>query len=49
MEKSKGAAFKHYRLSVNVDSADTRNASYKYMGWKYKYQVEEEYRQILNA
>jgi hypothetical protein len=49
MEKAKGAAFKHYRLSVNVDPAHTRNASYKYMGWKYKDLVEEEYYQILNA
>lgn len=49
MEKSKGAAFKHYRLSVDIDSADTGNSSYQYMGWKYKDQVEKEYYQILNA
>lgn len=47
MGKSSGTAFKHYRLSVS--STDTGNASYKYLGWKYKDSVKEEYQRILQG
>lgn len=49
MGKSGGTAFKHYRLSVRVSSTDTRNESYKYLGWKYKDSVKEEYQRILQS
>lgn len=49
MDKSSGTAFKHYRLSVSVSSTDTRNESYKYLGWKYKDSVKEEYQRILQG
>ena len=49
MGKSVGTAFKHYRLSVTVSSADTGNESYKYLGWKYKDSVKEEYQRILQS
>lgn len=49
MGKSSGVAFKHYRLSVTVSSTDTGNASYKYLGWKYKNSVKEEYQKILHG
>ncbi len=44
-----GTAFRHYRLSVSVSSTDTGNASYKYLGWKYKDSVEKEYQKILQG
>ena len=47
MGKSSGTAFKHYRLSVS--STDTGNVSYKYLGWKYKDSVKEEYQRILQG
>lgn len=49
MGKSGGTAFKHYRLSVTVSSADTGNGSYKYLGWKYIDSVKEEYQRILKG
>ena len=49
MGKSSGTAFKHYRLSVSVSSTDTGNESYKYLGWKYKDSVKEEYQRILQG
>lgn len=49
MGKSGGTAFKHYRLSVAVSSTDTGNESYKYLGWKYKDSVKEEYLKILQS
>ncbi len=49
MGKLSGTAFKHYRLSVFVSSTDTRNESYKYLGWKYKDSVKEEYQRILQG
>jgi hypothetical protein len=49
MGKSSGTAFKHYRLSVIVSSTDTGNESYKYLGWKYKDSVKEEYQRILQG
>lgn len=49
MGKSGGTAFKHYRLSVTVSSTDTGNESYKYLGWKYKDSVKEEYQRILQS
>ena len=49
MGKSGGTAFKHYRLSVTVSSTDTGNESYKYLGWKYKDSVKEEYQGILQS
>ena len=47
MNKATGTAFRHYRLSVSVDSSDTRNASYKYNGWKFRDSVKEEYEKLL--
>lgn len=47
MGKAGGTAFKHYRLSVS--STDTGNESYKYLGWKYKDSVKEEYQRILQG
>lgn len=47
MNKATGTAFRHYRLSVSVDSSDTRNASYKYHGWKFRDSVKEEYEKLL--
>ena len=49
MGKAGGTAFKHYRLSVSVSPTDTRNVSYKYLGWKYKDSVKEEYQRILQS
>jgi hypothetical protein len=49
MGKSGGTAFKHYRLSVTVSSTDTGNESHKYLGWKYKDSVKEEYQRILQS
>ena len=49
MGKSSGTAFKHYRLSVAVSPTDTKNESYKYLGWKYKESVIEEYQRILKG
>lgn len=49
MGKVSGTAFRHYRLSVTVDPADNNNASYKYLGWKYKPIVEDEYNKILEG
>lgn len=49
MNKSAGTAFRHYRLSVNVKPDDDGNVSYKYLGWKYKTAVAEEYRRILEG
>ena len=49
MGKSSGTAFKHYRLSVAVSPTDTKNVSYKYLGWKYKESVIEEYQRILKG
>lgn len=49
MGKSSGTAFKHYRLSVAVSPTDTENESYKYLGWKYKESVIEEYQRILKG
>ncbi len=49
MGKSGGIAFKHYRLSVSVPATDTGNKSYKYLGWKYKDTVKEEYNKILQG
>ena len=49
MNKEKSTAFKHYRLSVGVTPTDSRNASYKYLGWKYKETVKEEYKKILEG
>ncbi len=49
MKKACGTAFKHYRLSVTVDSSDKNNTSYKYLGWKYKDTVKEEYDKILQS
>lgn len=49
MGKTSGTAFKHYRLSVTVSSTDTGNESYKYLGWKYKESVKEEYQKILQG
>lgn len=49
MKKEKGTAFKHYRLSVYVEPKDTDNDSYKYLGWKYKNSVKEEYKKILEG
>lgn len=49
MGKSSGTAFKHYRLSVAVSPTDTKNESYKYLGWKYKESVTEEYQRILKG
>ena len=47
MNKASGTAFRHYRLSVSVDSSDTGNASYKYYGWKFRDSVKEEYEKLL--
>jgi len=47
MNKATGTAFRHYRLSVSVDSSDTGNASYKYHGWKFRDSVKEEYKKLL--
>lgn len=49
MNKEAGNAFRHYRLSVSVSPTDTRNASYKYLGWKYKDLVKEEYKKIVGS
>lgn len=49
MNKSAGDSFRHYRLSVGVNPSDNNNASYKYLGWKYKSVVEEEYKKILEG
>lgn len=49
MNKASGSAFRHYRLSVNIDPHDNNNASYKYLGWKYKDSVKEEYNKILEG
>lgn len=49
MNKEKGTAFRHYRLSVNVDSSDTGNDSYRYLGWKFKDSVGKEYEKILQS
>ena len=49
MNKEKGTAFKHYRLSVAVEPDNTGNESYKYLGWKYKDSVKEEYKKILEG
>ncbi len=49
MKKTSGNAFRHYRLSVGVKETDTENASYRYLGWKYKKIVEEEYKMILEG
>lgn len=49
MNKASGTAFRHYRLSVNVDHFDSSNASYKYLGWRYKDSVKEEYNKILES
>ena len=49
MNKEKGTAFKHYRLSVAVEPNNTGNESYKYLGWKYKDSVKEEYKKILEG
>lgn len=49
MNKNTGNSFRHYRLSVGVSPTDTRNASYKYLGWKYKEAVKEEYKKILEG
>lgn len=49
MGKAGGTAFKHYRLSVSVSPTDTGNESYKYLGWKYKESVKEEYKRILQG
>ena len=47
MNKNAGNSFRHYRLSVGVAPTDKRNASYKYLGWKYKDAVKQEYKKIL--
>lgn len=47
MNKATGTAFRHYRLSVSVDSSDTRSAFYKYHGWKFRDSVKEEYEKLL--
>ena len=47
MNKAEGNAFRHYRLSVDV--TDENNSSYKYLGWKYKKKVVEEYKKILEG
>lgn len=49
MNKVDGNAFRHYRLSVKVNSSDKNNASYKYLGWKYYDSVKEEYNNILKG
>ena len=49
MNKEAGNAFRHYRLSVVVSPTNTSNASYRYLGWKYKNSVEEEYKMILES
>ena len=49
MNKDAGNSFRHYRLSVSVSEADSGNASYKYLGWKYKEAVKEEYKKILEG
>lgn len=49
MNKDYGSSFRHYRLSVGVAPTDKRNASYKYLGWKYKEAVKEEYKKILEG
>ncbi len=49
MNKKKGTAFKHYRLSVLVNPSDSNNESHKYLGWKYKDSVEKEYNRILEG
>ena len=49
MNKESGTAFRHYRLSVNVDKSDSSNASYKYLGWRYKNSVVDEYNNILKG
>ena len=49
MNKEAGNAFRHYRLSVSVSPTDTKNASYKYLGWKYKDLVKEEYKKIVGS
>lgn len=49
MNKNAGNSFRHYRLSVGVAPTDKRNASYKYLGWKYKDAVKQEYKKILEG
>lgn len=49
MNKNAGNSFRHYRLSVGVATTDKENASYKYLGWKYKEAVKEEYKKILEG
>lgn len=49
MNKESGTAFRHYRLSVNVNHLDSSNASFKYLGWRYKDSVVDEYNKILNS
>lgn len=49
MGKASGTAFRHYRLSVGVNPTDNDNASHKYLGWKYKSVVVEEYKKILEG
>lgn len=49
MNKTSGNAFRHYRLSVGIKETDTGNSSYRYLGWKYKKIVEEEYKKILEG
>lgn len=46
LNKQKGHAFSHYRLSVNATS---KKDTYRYNGWKYKEDVKTEYKQILEA
>ena len=49
MNNSAGNSFRHYRLSVGVSPTDKENSSYKYLGWKYKDTVIEEYDKILQG
>lgn len=49
MNKNTGNSFRHYRLSVGVAPTNNTNASYKYLGWKYKEAVKEEYKKILEG
>lgn len=44
-----GQAFKHYRLSVDVNPNDKKKDTYRLMGWKYKKTVEQEYGDILKG
>jgi len=49
MNKADGSAFKHYRLSVKLTSEQSDNDSYRFLGWKYKEVVIQEYKQILEG